>query len=258
MIGLSRLVRGLLLAGAAFTILAAPLAEAKPTARSAPPSSSHSSSGYSAPRSAAPPSFAPRSSNGYSAPPGAGSSSGYRAPSGTAAPAGTRSGSDAAMGRHASAGAYTSYRATQSQFKAAAAPPSRPPSNTVFAHVQPAPSYSVLVVHRNSYYSSWGYSPPGFIYGYAPHFGMWDAIFLWSLASAASNAAQGDWFYHHQYDQGYIDWRRQAEIETSGSPPCRRRMSHAIRITCRPVPIHRWRSPLRMSWPMTRRTPMLM
>jgi hypothetical protein len=213
MISLSRLARGLLLAAAAFSLLAAPLAEAKPTGRSAPPSSSHSSSGYSAPRSAPPPSSAPRSSNGYSTPPAAGSSSGYRAPSGAAAPAGTRSGSDAAMGRHASAGAYTSYRATQSQFKAAAAPPARPPSGSTFAHVQPVPSYSVLVTHRNSYYSSWGYSPPGFIYGYAPHFGMWDAIFLWSLASAASNAAQGDWFYHHQYDQGYIDWRRQAEVE---------------------------------------------
>ncbi|MGB8840418.1 MAG: hypothetical protein WCC64_05065, partial [Aliidongia sp.] len=73
MISLSRLARGVLLAAAAFAILASPLAEAKPTARSAPPASSHSSSGYSAPRSTPPSSIAPRSSGGYGAP---GSSSG--------------------------------------------------------------------------------------------------------------------------------------------------------------------------------------
>jgi hypothetical protein len=223
MTSLSHLARGLLLAVVAVSILGAPLAEAKSTSRSSSSSSSsRSSSGYSAPRPASPgPSSAPSSSSGYRAPsapapsaPAAGSSSGYRAPvTGSAAPAAIRSGSDAAMGRRASANAYTSYRATQSNFRAAAAPPARPPANTVFARVDRAPSYSVLVVHRNSYYSSWGYSPPAYIYGYAPHFGMWDAIFLWSLASAASNAAQADWFYHHQYDPGYIDWRRQADIE---------------------------------------------
>jgi hypothetical protein len=153
-------------------------------------------------------------------------SSGYRSPAtGSAAPAATRSGSDAAMGRRASANAYTSYRATQSNFKAAAAPPSRPPPGSAFAHVQPAPSYTVLVSHRNSYYAGWGYSPPGFIYGYAPHFGMWDAIFLWSLASAASNAAQADWFYHHQYDQGYIDWRHQADIEAQRNAELRQQLA---------------------------------
>jgi hypothetical protein len=129
------------------------------------------------------------------------------------------------MGRHASASAYTSYRATQSNFRAAAAPPAPPPSNTVFAHFQPVPSYSVLVTHRNSYYSSWGYSPPSYIYGYAPHFGMWDAIFLWSLASAANNAAQADWFYHHQYDQGYIDWRQQANIEAQQNAELRQQLA---------------------------------
>jgi hypothetical protein len=218
MISLSRLARGLLLVAFAFSILGSSLAEARSSSRSSSSSSSsHSSSGYSAPRMAAPsPSIAPRSSGGYSAPPGssAGSSSGYRAPiSRSAGPAGTRSGSDAMMGRHAATTAYTSYRATQSNFRAAAAPPVRPPTGSMFAHAQRAPSYSVLVVHRNSYYSSWGYAPPPYLYGYAPHFGMWDAIFLWSMASAASNAAQADWFYHHQYDPGYVDWRRQADIE---------------------------------------------
>jgi hypothetical protein len=237
----SCLARGLLLAVVAAAFLGAPLAEAKSTGSSSSShsssssSSSHSSSGYSAPHSAAPsaPSApsAPRSSSGYSAPPAsaapsAGSSSGYRAPTtGSAAPSALRSGSDAAMGRHASASAYTSYRATQSNFKAAAAPPAPLPSSGAFAHIQPVPSYSVLVVHRNSYYSSWGYSPPSYIYGYAPHFGMWDAIFLWSLASAASNAAQADWFYHHQYDQGYVDWRRQADIEAQQNADLRQQLA---------------------------------
>jgi hypothetical protein len=219
-----------MLAVLAVAVLGAGTADAKPTSGSRSSSSFSSSHGYSAPKpSPAPiaPSTPPRSSGGYSAPPASAGasppsvpsagigSSGYRAPGGgsIAAPAAIRSGSDAALGRRTSANAYTSYRATQSQFRAASAPPVRPPANTIFAHVQPAPSYSVLITHRNVYYSSWGYVPPAYIYGYGPHFGMWDAIFLWSLASAASNAAQADWFYHHQYDPGYIDWRRQADIE---------------------------------------------
>jgi hypothetical protein len=225
----SSLASGLLVVALAAALLGTGIAEAKPTSGSRSSSSSRS---YSVPKAspapaapAAPPSAPPRASGGYSAPPSSASvpsvpysgssSSGYRPPSSSsaAAPASVRNGSDAALNRRASAGAYTSYRATQAQFRAASAPPLRPPSNTVFAHVQPVSSYSVLITHRNTYYSSWGYVPPAYIYNYGPHFGMWDAIFLWSLASAASNAAQADWFYHHQYDQGYIDWRRQADIE---------------------------------------------
>jgi hypothetical protein len=250
----SRLARGLLLAAvaAAFTVTAPALA--KPSSSSGSSSSRSSSHGYSAPNShfpaplphattpgvepppsaAAPPSAsgAPRS-GGYAAPgssapvmpPSASSSSGYRAPSGSAAPAGFRSGSDAAMTRRGAGTAYTSYKATQSQFRAAAAPPAAPPSNSSFASVTRVSSYSTLVVHRNSYYSSWGYVPPSYIYGYGPHFGMWDAIFVWSLASAAANAAQADWFYHHQYDQGYIDWRRQAEIEAQQNADLRAQLA---------------------------------
>ena len=129
------------------------------------------------------------------------------------------------MTRRGASNAYTSYKATQSQFHAAAAPPAPPPASSVFAHVSPVSSYSVLVVHRNSYYSSWGYVPPPYIYSYGPHFGMWDAIFIWSLASAAANAQQADWFYHHQYDQGYIDWRRQAEIEAQQNADLRAQLA---------------------------------
>lgn len=233
----SRVARGVLLAFVALAFLGGSLAEAKSTTRSSPsPSTTRSYSAPSRPPTAAPPpssSFstpspaAPRSSSGYSAPsPSApGATPSYRPPTGSAAPAAVRSGSDAAMTRQGSASAYTSYRATQSNFRAAAAPPQLPPSNTMFAHVQRAPSYSVLVMHRNSYYSGWGYVPPPYIYGYAPHFGMWDAIFIWSLASAANNAAQADWFYHHQYDQGYIDWRQQAEIEAQKNADLRAQLS---------------------------------
>jgi hypothetical protein len=237
MIRPSRLARGFLLAVIAVALLGGAAAEAKSTTRSSPsPSTTRSyappprapsaapppSSSYSAPSPSA-----PRPSSGYSAPsPSAPSaSSSYRPPTGSAAPAAVRSGSDAAMTRQGSANAYTSYRATQSNFRAAAAPPPLPPSNTVFAGVQRVPSYSVLVVHRNSYYSSWGYAPPSYIYGYAPHFGIWDAIFIWSLASAASNAAQADWFYHHQYDQGYVDWRQQAEIEARNNADLRAQLT---------------------------------
>jgi len=241
MTSLSRFARGLLLATLAVALLGSASAEAKSTNNSS--SSSRSSSrSYTPPphpqmtRPAPAPeaSPSPRASGGYSAPgssapvmpPAAGGSGGYRAPAaGGAAPSTFRSGSDAAMSRHSSATAYTSYRATQSQFRAAAAPPASPPSGSAFARVQQAPSYSVLVTHRNSYYSSWGYVPPPYIYGYAPHFGMWDAIFLWSLASAASNAAQADWFYHHQDDQGYIDWRRQADIEAQQNADLRAQLA---------------------------------
>jgi hypothetical protein len=247
MTSLSRLARGLLLAAFATALVAAAPAEAKSTSPSSSPSRSYAAPqshfpvplphattpGVAAPSAAPPPAAAPstpRSSNGYAAPGSSApvmppASSGYRAPSGNVAPAAVRSGSDAAMGRRSSSSAYTSYKATQSQFRSAAVPPAAPPANTVFAHVQPASSYTVLVSHRNSYYSSWGYVPPSYIYGYGPHFGMWDAIFLWSLASAAGNAAQADWFYHHQYDQGYIDWRRQADIEAQQNADLRAQLA---------------------------------
>jgi hypothetical protein len=241
----SRLARGLLLAAVAVALTATAPVLAKPSGSSSRPSSSH---GYSPPPSshvpaplphattpAAPPSAAPAAprSGGYAAPgssapvmpPSAPASSGYRAPSGAAAPAATRNGSDAAMTRRGASSAYTSYKATQSQFRTAAAPPAPPPSNSSFASVTRVSSYSTLVVHRNSYYSSWGYVPPSYIYGYGPHFGMWDAIFIWSLASAAGNAAQADWFYHHQYDPGYIDWRRQAEIEAQQNADMRAQLA---------------------------------
>lgn len=238
MIERMRLARGLVLSVMALSWLAAPLGAAQAgmatrsyhaastysTPRSGGYSAPRSSPGYSAPRPASPgyssPGYAPpRPSGGYSAAPG------YRPPSSAAAPAGTRSAGDAALARRSSAGAYTSYRATQTQFRAASAPPPRPPANSVFAHVQPVPSYSVLVTHRNAYYSGWGYVPQPFIYGYAPHFGIWDAIFIWSLASAASNAAQADWFYHHQYDPGYVDWRRQADQEAQQNAELRQQLA---------------------------------
>jgi len=238
----SRLARGLLLAAVVVALTATAPVLAKPS------SSGSSSRGYSPPPSshvpaplphattpAAPPAAAPGAprSGGYAAPgssapvmpPSAPASSGYHAPSGAAAPAATRNGSDAAMTRRGASTAYTSYKATQSQFRTAAAPPAAPPSNSSFAGVTRVSSYSTLVVHRNSYYSSWGYVPPSYIYGYGPHFGMWDAIFIWSLASAAGNAAQADWFYHHQYDQGYIDWRRQAEIEAQQNADLRAQLA---------------------------------
>jgi hypothetical protein len=157
--------------------------------------------------------------------PSAPASSGYHAPSGGAAPSALRSGSDAATNRRGASTAYTSYKATQQQFRTAAAPPAAPPASSSFANVTRVSSYSTLVVQRNSYYSSWGYVPPPYIYSYGPHFGMWDAIFIWSLASAAANAAQADWFYHHQYDPGYIDWRRQAEIEAQQNADLRAQLA---------------------------------
>lgn len=241
----SRLARGLLLAAVAIAFTATVPALAKGGGGGGghytPPPPSHfptpppHATTPSAPPSAAPPAAAPAAprSGGYAAPgssapvmpPSAPASSGYHPLPGTAGPAATRSGSDAGMTRRGASTAYTSYKATQSQFRTAAAPPAAPPSNSSFASVTRVSSYSTLVVHRNSYYSSWGYVPPSYIYGYGPHFGMWDAIFIWSLASAAGNAAQADWFYHHQYDQGYIDWRRQAEIEAQQNADLRAQLA---------------------------------
>ncbi len=239
----SRLARGLLLIAVAIAFTAAEPAFAKGGGGGGGGSRSAGSHGYtppppshfptppprptpSEPSAAAP--AAPRPAPGSSAPvmpPSAPASSGYHAPSSAVAPAATRNGSDAAMTRRGASTAYTSYRATQSQFRAAAAPPAAPPSNSSFASVTRYSSYSTLVVHRNTYYSSWGYVPPSYIYGYGPHFGMWDAIFLWSLASAAGNAAQADWFYHHQTDPGYLDWRRQAEIEAQQNADLRAQLA---------------------------------
>ena len=222
MIRPSRFARGVLLAFVALAFLGGSLAEAKSTTRTSPsPSTTRSYAPPSRPPAAAPPSSsfsapspaAPRSSSGYSVPnssvpsvPAPSASSSYRPPTGSAAPAAVRSGSDAAMTRQSSANAFTSYHATQSRFRAAATPPPLPPSNTVFASVQRAPSYSVLVVHRNSYYSSWGYVPPPYIYGYAPHKRDY-ALCRMNVRRYWTTGRCGDWGYalaHREFCHLYL------------------------------------------------------
>ncbi|HVJ51006.1 MAG TPA: hypothetical protein VM689_01000 [Aliidongia sp.] len=173
-----------------------------------------SSRGYSAPsmsRSSVPPSLpsvpstapAPRSGNGYGLP------GQTAAPRGSTAPLG---GSDAAMSKQTSGSALRSYDAAKEQRRFAASSPSvAAPSQAFSGYAGRFRSYDDYAFQRRSYYSGYGWQPPGYIYGSRPSFGMWDALFLWFMLDSVSNASHALWFHDHYDDPGYQQWRQEAD-----------------------------------------------
>ena len=168
---------------------------------------------------------APRSSNGYSRPappptpapsaPSTGTSSkGYGLPGqSSAAPAAPRvqSGSDAALSRQASGGALKNYSAQQERAAyARSAPPPTPVTPAFRGYAGHYSSYDSWYSSRSSWYGGMGWGPPAYAYRSYPSFGMWDGLFLWFMLDSISNASHAAWFYDHQQDPGYQDWRQEA------------------------------------------------
>ena len=175
-------------------------------------------------------SSAPRTSNGYSrpAPPptpapapsapstGSGTSSkGYALPGqSTAAPGAApraQSGSDAALSRQNSGNALKNYSAQQERAAYARSAPPAPVTPAFRGYAGHYSSYDSWYSSRSSWYGGMGWGPPGYAYRSYSSFGMWDALFLWFMLDSVSNASHAAWFYNHQQDPGYQDWRREAD-----------------------------------------------
>jgi hypothetical protein len=192
-----------------FLVLNPAAADAKATASSSS-SSSRSSNGYSRP-STPPPAPAP------AAPSSSGTSSkGYALPGqSTAAPGVTprvQSGSDAALSRQTSGNALRNYTAQQERAAYARTnPPVTPVTPAFRGYAGHYSSYDSWYSSRSAYYGGLGWGPPVYAYQSYPSFGMWDALFLWFMLDSISNASHAAWFYDHQQDPGYQDWRREAD-----------------------------------------------
>jgi hypothetical protein len=166
---------------------------------------SRSTRGYSAPPTVSAPvspsAAGPRSANGYGMP---GRSSGA-----SSAPLG---GSDAALSKQSSGASLRGYDAGKERARfASSSVPAAAPSPAFSRYSGRFHSYDDYYYQRNSYYSGFGWQPPGYIYHSRPSFGMWDAMFLWFMLDSLSNASHAMWFHNHYDDPGYQQWRQEAD-----------------------------------------------
>ena len=193
-------------------------------ARATGSSSARSSNGYSRPVS--PPSVSP--SPAPTAPSGSGSSAkGYALPGQTPAPSAApraQSGSDAALSRQTSGGALKNYNAQQERAAYARSAPPAPVAPAFSGYAGRYGSYDSWYSSRSAWYGGYGWGPPAYAYRSQPSFGMWDALFLWFMLDSISNASHAAWFYNHQQDPGYVDWRREADRLSADNADLRQKL----------------------------------
>jgi len=99
----------------------------------------------------------------------------------------------------------------QAAFKAPPPKLETPPATAAWARqsVEGAgsrPTPAAYYVERDRYYSSVGWQPPVYVHYGAPSYGIWDALFLWSILDL-----HHDWAYYHRDDPAYEAWRRDAD-----------------------------------------------
>jgi hypothetical protein len=211
----------LILVMSAFLMLNPAAADAKAAASS----SSRSSNGYSRPAPPPPPpvTAAP------SAPSGGTSSKGYALPGQAPAAPGVaprvQSGSDAALSRQASGSALKNYTAQQERAAYARTAPPAPVTPAFSSYAGRYGSYDSWYSSRSAWYGGMGWGPPVYAYRSQPSFGMWDALFLWFMLDSISNASHAAWFYNHQQDPGYVDWRNEANRLAADNADLRQKLT---------------------------------
>ncbi|HEV2676553.1 MAG TPA: hypothetical protein VGV37_18650 [Aliidongia sp.] len=207
----------------AFLVLNPGSADAKSAGSS---SSGRSSNGYSRPVSPAP---APQQAAPSSSSSGS-SARGYALPgqapsTTTAAPRPAQSGSDAALSRQASGSALKNYSAQQERAAYAKSAPPAPVTPAFSGYSGRYTSYDSWYSSRSSWYGGMGWGPPVYAYRSYSSFGMWDALFLWFMLDSVSNASHAAWFYNHQQDPGYTDWRREADRLSADNADLRQKLN---------------------------------
>lgn len=148
------------------------------------------------------PTRTPSTSGGYSR--SYGSTPGYDRPS-----ASSPSAADRAFSRQQSADALGRYRDQQAPASSGQAMPGqRSTASTTWPGAfggRPDRGY------RSGWFANRGWTAPGYAYGTQRSFGLWDGLFLWFLLDNLARPGYADFFYHHQDDPGYQQWRAEAE-----------------------------------------------
>ena len=72
-------------------------------------------------------------------------------------------------------------------------------------------SYDNYYGGRDSYYGGMGWRTPGYAFRSYPSFGMWDALIMWSMLDMMSGRRHYAMAHHHANDEGYKEWRGEAE-----------------------------------------------
>ena len=151
-------------------------------------------------------SAAPDLSGGF-AKPGAGGAVAAAAPKGPAA----TTGFDRSIAGQQGAASLTKMREQQAAFKAPPPKLETPAATSAWAKQSldaagPRPAPVAYYAGRDQYYGSVGWQPPVYVHYGAPSYGIWDALFLWSILDL-----HHDWAYYHRDDPAYEAWRRDAD-----------------------------------------------
>jgi TRAP-type uncharacterized transport system substrate-binding protein len=150
--------------------------------------------------------LAPATSGGF-AKPGAGGGAVAAASKGPV----TTTGFDRAVASRQAAASLTKMHEQQAAFKTPPPKLETPAATAAWARQSveaagPRPTPSVYYVERDHYYGSLGWQPPVYVHYGAPSYGIWDALFLWSILDL-----HHDWAYYHRDDPAYEAWRRDAD-----------------------------------------------
>jgi hypothetical protein len=65
--------------------------------------------------------------------------------------------------------------------------------------------------YSTGWFGNRGWTVPDYAYRTRPSFGLWNGLFLWFLLDNLMRPGYGDFFYNHQNDPGYQQWRVEAE-----------------------------------------------
>ncbi len=71
--------------------------------------------------------------------------------------------------------------------------------------------YGAHYERRDSFYRGMGWRAPGFAYGMAPSYGIWDTLFWFMILDHLTDRNYSSMAYNHANDPGYQAWRRDAE-----------------------------------------------
>jgi TRAP transporter TAXI family solute receptor len=72
-------------------------------------------------------------------------------------------------------------------------------------------NYGAHYERRDSFYRGMGWRAPGFAYGMAPSYGMWDTLFWFMILDRFRDRNYTAMAYNHANDPGYQAWRRDAD-----------------------------------------------
>ncbi|MCE5244852.1 MAG: hypothetical protein ABFD98_19770 [Syntrophobacteraceae bacterium] len=70
---------------------------------------------------------------------------------------------------------------------------------------------STYYTRRNVFYTSYGWSAPGYAFGSYSSFGIWDAMMLWFMLDHLNDHRYASMYYHHRDDPGMQQFRKEAE-----------------------------------------------